>query len=235
MPRATLRTDFFRACLSGAISFLLVFPAGALLLWGTDVEPEGPLDTTVVAYVVFWPVYGAIYVGWSLRAYGRLGGAELNASARRETREQRRWYQRLAGYSGTTDSTITAAIMAVVVTLLIAQREQFREDPVYVVLALLTVASSWVLLVFAFAQAYLRLAASSAPGEHLSMPFTDSPRFGDYVVLAVLMSTMAATVSARFSSRSAWRLAGANVVIAFVFNSVIIAMMVSLLFGGLGG
>ncbi|MGV8968810.1 MAG: hypothetical protein ACOH1J_00015 [Microbacteriaceae bacterium] len=35
------------------------------------------------------------------------------------------------------------------------------------------------------------------------------------------------------ASRKAWQLIGANGVIAFVFNSVIIAMMVSLVFGGL--
>jgi len=56
---------------------------------------------------------------------------------------------------------------------------------------------------------------------------------GDDVTFAVLISTMAATTSADITSRIAWRAVRTNVVIAFVFNSVIIAMMVSLLFGGL--
>lgn len=62
-----------------------------------------------------------------------------------------------------------------------------------------------------------------------------APRFADYLTLAVLLSTMAATVSARVRSRKAWTLVRINVVFAFAFNSVIVAMMVSLLFGGLVG
>ena len=44
---------------------------------------------------------------------------------------------------------------------------------------------------------------------------------------------MAATVSATIRSRKAWTLVRVNVLFAFAFNSVIVAMMVSLLFGGL--
>ncbi|WP_282856162.1 hypothetical protein [Pseudoclavibacter helvolus] len=49
------------------------------------------------------------------------------------------------------------------------------------------------------------------------------------------MSTMAATASAEITSRRGWRVARTNVVLAFSFNSVIVAMMVSVLFGGLAG
>lgn len=54
-----------------------------------------------------------------------------------------------------------------------------------------------------------------------------------YLTLAVLLPTMAATVSAKIRSRKAWTLVRVNVIFAFAFNSVIVAMMVSLLFGGL--
>lgn len=61
------------------------------------------------------------------------------------------------------------------------------------------------------------------------------PRFTDYLTLAILLSAMAATVSAQIRSREAWGVVRAHVVLAFTFNSVVVAMMVSLLFGGLGG
>ncbi len=44
---------------------------------------------------------------------------------------------------------------------------------------------------------------------------------------------MAAAVSATFTSRRAWTLVRVNVLFAFAFDSVIMAMMVSLLLGGL--
>ena len=87
-------------------------------------------------------------------------------------------------------------------------------------------------MVFSFAQSYLRLGAGERQGAHFRFLFPDMPRFGDYVDLALMLSSSAATVSAEATSRVAWRVVRANVVIAFVFNSVIIAMMVSLLFGG---
>jgi uncharacterized membrane protein len=95
------------------------------------------------------------------------------------------------------------------------------------------VASSWALMVFSFAQSYMRLDAGAHTAAHIRFPFPGAARFGDYVTLAVLLSTMAATVSADITSRRAWRSVRTNVVIAFVFNSVIIAMMVSFFFGGL--
>jgi len=88
-------------------------------------------------------------------------------------------------------------------------------------------------MVYAFAQAYLYLATEPTDVAHLQFAHAEEPRFGDYVTLAVLVSTMAATVSAQLTSRAAWRLVRVNVVIAFAFNSVIIAMVVSLLFAGL--
>lgn len=229
-----MRTDAFRSWMSGAISLVVTAVAAVALAGLTDFRITDSWDAVVVTYIISWPVYGGTYVVWSLWAYGRLGSGELERHSRREQRTRGRWFRRLGGGVDTANTTVTAAIVAVAVTLVIAQREQFREEPVYVALALLTVATSWVLMVFSFAQAYLRLALLSSE-RHIVIPYAERTRLSDFVVLAVFMSTMAATVSASFSSRRAWRLGATNVIIAFTFNSVIIAMMVSLLFGGLGG
>lgn len=91
-------------------------------------------------------------------------------------------------------------------------------------------------MVYAFALQYLRLdAGRRADGErHLVVDVEGDPQFGDYLTLAVLLSAMAATVSGHLRSRAAWTLARTHVLLAFAFNSVVVAMMVSLLFGGLG-
>ena len=66
----------------------------------------------------------------------------------------------------------SAAGLAVIVTVLIAQRPEFRTDGIYVVAALVTVASSWVLLVFSFAQSYLRLGSEGDEQTHLRFHFS---------------------------------------------------------------
>ncbi len=104
----------------------------------------------------------------------------------------------------------------------------------HVALGLLCVASSWALMVYAFALEFLRVNAAD-DRVHIDLETGDDMLFGDYLTLAVLLSTMAATVSASIRSREAWMLVRTNVLFAFVFNSVIVAMVVSLLLGGLTG
>ncbi|WP_254668911.1 DUF1345 domain-containing protein [Brevibacterium sp. CS2] len=57
--------------------------------------------------------------------------------------------------------------------------------------------------------------------------------FGDHLTMAFTMSTMASTLGARIRTRTGWRAAREHTALAFVFNTVIVAMTVSLLFGGL--
>ena len=119
--------------------------------------------------------------------------------------------------------------------MVIAQNPAYRSDLVYVALGLLCVASSWGLVVYSFALQYLRLEtrARDTGIRHIEMGLEDDARFGDYLTLTILLATMAATVSAQIRTREAWVLVRTNVLFAFTFNSVIVAMVVSLLLGTL--
>src|SRR5690606_10170610 len=119
------------------------------------------------------------------------------ATARREKELSGRWWTALVGYRSASSWTLTAALVAVFVTILIAQDAQHRSSWVYVVLGLLCVATSWALMVYAFALQYLRLAAGDdADARHIEIEADGDAVFGDYLTLAVLLSTAAATISA---------------------------------------
>jgi len=214
---------------------VLTLVVQAILIVGAGVDPSDTSRLGVTSYVVAWPLYTALYVGWGIRVYSRLDHdpASLKSMTVADDQSEQRPLARILGGTGATSTTISAAVVAMIVTIVIAQRPEFRSELIYIALALLTVASSWVLMVFSFAQSYLRLGVGAGGGAHLRFHFPDPGRFSDYITLAVMISTMAATVSAEFASRQAWRVVRANVIIAFIFNSVIIAIMVSLLFGGL--
>jgi uncharacterized membrane protein len=217
------------ATIAGAAAVLV---SVAVTLTTGDADSEAGLRrSSMTAYVVAWPVYSVLYVAWGARVYSRLPSEALRRVSESDDRDDR-GVSRLLHLTGTTNTTLTAAAVAVIVTIAIAQQEEFRSEPVYILLALLTVASSWLLMVFSFAQRYQRLGVT-ADDEPFRFHIPDVPRFGDYFTLATLLSTMAATIPAEISSRRAWLTVRTNVVIAFLFNSVIIAMMVSLLFGGL--
>ncbi|WP_181134151.1 MULTISPECIES: DUF1345 domain-containing protein [unclassified Rathayibacter] len=173
----------------------------------------------------------------SAASFSRLDEQALRSTAEEEARGERRLLSRMAGATGVTGTTLPAAlpaaVPAIVVTVAIAQRTESRSEPLSLAAALLAVASSWVLMVLSVAQACLRLESRSPRRSQVRFAFEEAPHFSDDATLALLLSTTAATVSAEIRSREGWRLVRANVVIASAFDSVVIAMTVSLLFGGL--
>lgn len=215
-----------------------VIGVGAAVLMGPARSGFANLDMipfTIDVYVVMWPSFGAIYLVWTHLAYSRHGPRALGMRARRENEVHRRWWTALIGYGGASSWTLTAALTAIFVTVVIAQNPDYRSDLLYVALGLLCVASSWALMAYSFALQYLRLDASGSKNgaqHHIEMGIEGDTQFGDYLTLAILLSTMAATVSARIRTREAWLVVRTNVLFAFTFNSVIVAMVVSLLLGG---
>ena len=229
-----IRSDRSRSLISFLVSTLVV--AGALpllgLTTGITVDPANGQQVVTLLYLVYWPVYTAIYVFWSARTYSRLDAEPLRRSAILDERDRRNVFVRTIGATGIIDTAMSAAVVAVFVTIVIAQQPVMRSEPLYVALTFLTVAASWTQMMFSFALSYMRLAARTSEAEHFRFSLPGPARFPDYLTLASLVSSMAATTPAEMLSPAAWRLVRVNVLVAFGFNSVIVAMMVSLLFGG---
>ncbi|MFW6596930.1 DUF1345 domain-containing protein [Propionibacteriaceae bacterium Y2011] len=209
-------------------------PGLVALDWSNfTINDLGPLF--VPFYLVMWLAYSVVYLAWTHAVYTRRSPRGLVRLARQELSERNSRWARFTGSSGATASTLSGATIAIVLTLAIAQSPVYRTEIAYVVGGLLAVGGSWLLMVFAFALEYLHLDVVPQPDgtRHLVHAAEGPPEFGDYLTFTVLLSVMAATTSAEIRSRRAWRTVRLNVLFAFVFNSVIVAMMVSLLFGGL--
>lgn len=230
-------SDVARANWSSLISCFI--GAGAVVLW--LVSRDGPAarepETLLIAfYLAAWPAFIVSYLLWTHLAYARRGPRALTTATRHEARALRAGWMRTLSHGGASNWALIGALVAVVLTVVVAQHPLFRGEWVFVLLGLGTVAGSWALMVYSFALEYLRLASGSEGEEGAISIQVDGPaRFTDYLTLAILVSTMAATVSATISSRRAWTVVRVNVLFAFTFNTVIVAMMVSLLFGGILG
>lgn len=206
-----------------ALAFTLALPPVRM----TDTR-----DLLSTVYLAVWPVFTVIYLVWTHLSYSRRKPHVLRGIARREHRLEQTW-QRVLGFGNASSWTLSSALVAIVLTVVVAQNPTFRENLIYIVLGLVSVASSWALMVYSFALQYLRLHSQIGGDRHLTLQVEDDPRFEDFLTTAVLVSTMAVTVPATMHTRRAWRVIRTNVVFAFVFNSVIVAMMVSLLFGSI--
>ncbi|CAG7844625.1 hypothetical protein USB125703_00864 [Pseudoclavibacter triregionum] len=99
-----------------------------------------------------------------------------------------------------------------------------RSDWLVVAAAFLLVAGSWVLLIAAFAVTYLRVWASEGG---LRIPGEGRERFADFVYASVQVATTFASsdVETRTTRARSW--VSLNSVIAFAFNTVVIALFLS--------
>lgn len=213
---------------------LVVLPDLVRVDWA-GLSQETVLAVFVPFYLVMWLVYVGLYLAWTHAVYSRRSARGLVALARREKAAQRSRWARWMGGSGASGTTLAAATVAIAITLAIAQSPDYRGEATYLVAGLLAVGSAWALMVFGFAREYIYLNVEPREDgtQHIEHPVAGPAEFGDYLTFTVMLSVMGATASAEIRSRRAWLLVRTNVLFAFVFNSVIVAMMVSMLFGGL--
>jgi uncharacterized membrane protein len=230
-------SDNMRTTVTALVALVPAFVGGAFLPdAGREIAPGVSL---VGFYLVFWPSFTAIYLASTHVAYSRRGGASLEAAADAEAATRRRWWNRVLGSNDSSSLTLLGAVVAIGLTIAISRLPEYRSEEALVALGLLAVASSWAQMVYAYALDYLRLDTRLRREGRGHIEFHLEPgveqQFGDYLTFAVLASTMAATISADVPSRRVWQMVRTNVVVAFGFNSVVVAMVVSLLFGGLTG
>lgn len=234
-----LRTDLARANWSTLIAIIPSMVTVVLLRILMPTLDPSPVESIAMFYTIYWPLFTVVYLTWTHRAYSTRDIALLRESARNEAKRDRRWRPLLTGANGPTDWTATGAVVAVIVTVAIALSPDLHKYPIFILLGLATVAGSWALMVYSYALDYLRIdllhdPADTTTPQPLKFEFGDTPGFSDYLMFSLMVSAMAVAAPARIASRQAWRVVGRNVLMAFIFNTVIVAMMVSLLFGGLG-
>jgi uncharacterized membrane protein len=103
-----------------------------------------------------------------------------------------------------------------------------------VLLTIATVVGSWLLLPVEFAISYASLYHRGANGPHgLEFPAADgqAPDFTDFLYFAVTLATTSQTSDVTVSSRPMRRLVLLHAVVAFVFNTSVLALLINILAG----
>lgn len=101
-----------------------------------------------------------------------------------------------------------------------------RYESILYTTALLTVVGSWMSNVASFALHYAR-DDSERDKRGFRFPDDDEPAWSDYVYTAVMISASLSTADVEVVTKSRRRLVIINTVIAFTFNTVIIAMLIA--------
>lgn len=233
---------------AGAVSMafsvaVIVTPLGD---WtGLDGSRRTPGLSLLVTLSLLWTLYCLLDAVVLLRWLGRKRSVALHELLRTHSRGPREssnpfgWRAWVFGESGTLGTTVTLSLMAMLVVVVSMWMPEAREVPALRMLAVATVLASWSGIVLAQALRYARLVAQHDPetdhgeGESAAPPLrfrgSDAPVFTDYLSVSLMLSTMMGAQDVEFSGRRARTAVREHAIVGFLFNSMIIAALASLL------
>lgn len=220
-----LASDSWRTVVASSLAIIVAvcFQVG-LQMW----YPDSLQAVAVATYLFgFWLSFSVLYIVFALRAFAAADSETFHRWLARTTpRERERSSRFLLHLSGVTSVSlaIQGSIIAVFAVLAMSFAPEIRSSPVVIYMGIATVVGSWLLTSIAFAIQYARLNAD-APG--LVFPGDSSPAFLDFLYLAVLVSTTCATSDVSVTTTPLRRTVTTHSVIAFAFNTVIIAILVA--------
>lgn len=172
--------------------------------------------------------YAVAYMVLSRVAFRGLAGERLSTRLVESNREDRRDRLYAALVGGRSSSiAVQTSLLALVAVLTVALRPEDRREPLVALSAIGGVVGSWLLMTAAFASVY-----ALAWARDRAITLTDlreEPSFGDFVHVAVQMSTAFSTAGVRIRTRSVRRTATVHAVVGFCFSTVIVALLVALI------
>ncbi|WP_159501606.1 DUF1345 domain-containing protein [Microbacterium sp. 18062] len=188
------------------------------------------VDMGITCIFAFSAASSIAYLVHTLRVFGRLDGDRLRVVLNGSTPRGR--FGRLGAIVSGTGPTIAVqwSMIAIAAVLVFTLWPGLLKEPVTVWFSILVVGASWTVTIVAYAVHYARLDAALGG---LDFPDSDTPRvFADYVYLAVQVQTTFSTSDVSLETTTARRLVTGHTLVSFAFNTVIIAMLITVLFLG---
>lgn len=211
---------------SGAsLGFALIVAVALVLVFGTDALSISTVDAGVLVLLA----YLVGYLVATISAFHAATPPQIHDWARRESRGTLLQRYVLGTAPGPGVSIfIAAAALAVAMFWLPGRGGGSLPDTARIVIAVALVVVGWVSVVVSFAVAFH--ADDLVEGQKaLDFPGDATPEWTDYVYFAVSVMTTFGTTDVTVVSPEMRRTVVANAVVAFVFNTVTVAAVVSAL------
>lgn len=170
--------------------------------------------------VVAWTILVATHAVLTARAFTGLSGAALDAGLS-ASGARRRSATALPSWS------VQVSVLALLVVVAIAVVPGWRDHPLLLIGALAMVGAAWADMVVSFALHY-----AAIDDGRFEFADDDERGFGDYVYAAIAVQATGALPDIAARTRGLRRQLSVHKVLAFVFNTVIVAIVVALLLRG---
>lgn len=180
-----------------------------------------------------WDVFCAAFLGFTLFAIARQGPDEIRARAAQQDQGQ-------AVILLLVLAACAASLAAVGLELSQAQHDGGLEKALRVTAAFATVTGSWLVmqLIFALHYAHEYYTADADTGVDtggLTFPGGEEPDYWDFLHFSMIIGVACQTADIAFTGKRLRRLGTAHSLIAFAFNTLILALTINLLAGLFGG
>lgn len=176
-----------------------------------------------------WDAFCLLYLALTLPALAGRGPADIRTRAAQQDQGQAIILLMLLAACG-------VSLAAAGLELSLAQHARDLEKAVRIAAAIGTVAASWFVmqLVFALHYAHEFYAADPESGEDtggLAFPGGDEPDYWDFLHFSIVIGVAAQTADIAFTNKGLRRLGTLHSLVAFVFNTLILALTINLAAG----
>lgn len=224
VPR--LVSDVSRSLMMFAIvvPITLIVPV-ALLFTGLETNIR---EASVSALLIAWATIGLASTIITVLVFRKADAAELRRWLRATTPRSTSGKLQLE-FSGASalGFAISGSAIAVAAVLLLSLNPEFRDEPIIVGSGIAVVVCSLLMTITAYAVRYAREYADAA--SCLDFPGDREPIFTDFLYLSTLVSVSFSGSDVQVRSTKVRRIMLMHSLISFAFNTIIVALLVSVL------
>ena len=203
--------------------FISAAIGAAVFLW----LPQAVAQQTITRAIVGWNVGACLYIALAFKMMFWSSHEKMRSRA----------LQHDEGRAVVLALVVTAALMcigAIVAELAVVKDLKGAIRTAHIALAGLTIVSSWAFTQVMFALHYAHgYYATEVRGEHggLEFPGGHPPDYGDFLYFASVIGTSGQTADVSFTNRKMRRTGTVHCVLAFFFNTTLVALTINIASG----
>ena len=218
--------DGRRSRLAALVSFgVLVGVLGVLAAVGPP-NDDWAAALAVLAVVGF-NLYATVYVVMTWRVLAPVDSAGFAARMAMRSRMRKPGMRRLMPWGDGPSFAISASVMAFTIVLVVPHIDAIRlDDWVLVPASIITLLACWGMSVVSYAVHYAQYDLAKPA---LDFPGRRTEAFQDYVYFAIGVATTLGATDVTVTEPGMRRIVSFNVVVAFLFNSAVVALLASIL------
>lgn len=212
----------------GWVAAGITVPLSFAIFIGIVVLIDRPLDRLTTSFIS-WDVFGVVYAALTILAFRNVDPTHLPGLLRREGAERSRWKRYLLGGGDGPGFAVSLAVVALSGAALLPRLDAFASPGNETLLAttlIVAVVMSWFVVVVSYSVHYARKDA-----EHPGLRFPDdgSHGFTDYFYFSLSVATTFGATDVDVMTTRMRRTVAGHSALTFLFNTVIIALLVTAL------